>query len=142
MANPDNAGPYTIGVDGVMEPNDTVPHLFSEVEAGPENKAGFLRKVFGDRGGMDFLFVVNASSNVVQISTKSGNSFLPPATSQTLDSGIYTSATVTNLGSTNINTGDDDQVKVIVGNSDRNTDNGPSFSPVRAVEDTIPGVSL
>jgi len=142
MADPSNAGPYEIGVSGTLSAGETREYLLSEQSAGPANKFGYLRKVFGSRGGMDYIFVTNQSGEPIAVDSKGGRTPIPPATSLTLDTGPYTSLTVTNEGGSSINTSASDDVTVEVGNGPRQTDGGASFSPVQALEDSIPGLSL
>jgi len=142
MADPSNAGPFTVGVDGTLAPDTPQEIRFSEVAAGPRNRDGYLRKLFGEVGGMDYIFVVNGSGQLVQAETKGGASFVPPATSQPLTNGPFRAITVTNVGASNINTGDNDAVKVIVGNNDRSTETEQAFSARRAANEAIPGLNL
>lgn len=138
MSDPSNAGPYTVGVDGTLSPDVTEEIRFSEVQAGPQNKYGYLRKIFGDKGGTDYIFIVNASGELIEVETKSGSSFIPEATSQPLTNGPFRSVKITNVGANDINTGDTDRVKVMTGNNTRET-GAPKFSPRRALKDMVPG---
>lgn len=144
MANESNAGPYEIGIEGTLSPGDEEEIRFTEVAAGPADKKGYLKKIFGDAGGLDYIFVVNASGELISFKTKGGGGIIPSATSQTLDSGPYRSITVKNEGGTDINTGGNDQVKVEVGNGKRveNEREEAGFNIRDAAEDIVPGLNL
>lgn len=143
MADPSNAGPFTIGPSGQLPAGGSDSLRFAEVSAGPANKEGYLRKLFGARGGMDYVFIVNASAELITAETKSGSTAVPPATSQTLDAGPYRAVTVNNEGANPINTGADDRVAVEVGNGTRNPGEGSdTWSARDALDDVIPGLNL
>lgn len=142
MADQSNAGPFKVGLEGSLGPDQTKVIELSEVATGPANKEGYLRKIFGSLGGVDYLYIVNASSELISVETKSGATIVPSATSQNLDSGPYRALRVTNEGANTINTDASDQIAIEVGNGPRSGDEGKSFSVRKAVNDTVPGVNL
>lgn len=144
MADPNNAGPYEVGLNGSLAAGASTEILLSEVRAGAGDKKGFLRKVFGKRGGMDFIFIVNASGELISVEAKSGKTFIPPATSQNLTNGPYRQFTVINEGANSVNNNDDDRVAVEVGNNERRSapEDKPTFSARDALNDTVPGLNL
>lgn len=139
MANPSNAGPYDIGVDEILSPNETIEYQLAEVKAGPTNKKGYLRKLFGEKGGLDYLFVVNTSGELIKVETAGGQTIVPPATSQNLSNGPYQQLTVTNMGGVDVNTGSGDDIAIEVGNVTREE---KKFSARDALNDSIPGLQL
>lgn len=140
MANPSNAGPYEVGPNGTLSAGETRSIQLDEVNAGPGNKEAFLRKIYGERGGVDFMFIVNTSGELISVETKGGKTFIPPATSQNLNNGPYTSLRVTNEGANAVNTGSGDKVVIEVGNGDRSGQE--PWTPSRAISDAIPGLRL
>jgi len=140
MADPSNAGPYEIGVDGTLQAGETVALPFEEAQVGPRQSRGYLEKLYGQAGGLDYIFIVNQSGEPITGSAGGGDFRVPSATSQTLDSGPYTGVTVTNAGSSDVNTGASDDVSVQVGNNIRQ--DNPEFSTGQALSDLIPGVSF
>lgn len=139
MSNPSNAGPYTIGLDSPLSAGEETILRFEEVNAGPADKKGYLKKLYGKEGGIDYIYVVNASDELVNVTVKGDNSFVPPATSQNLESGPFRYVKVANEGSTTINQDSTDSIKVIVGNNVRQEE---SFSARDAVNDMVPGFNL
>lgn len=147
MADASNAGPYDIGPEEPLSPEEKRPIRFSEVSAGPSNSVGYLKKIYGDKGGLDFVFVVNTSGQPIAVYTRGGRTTVPPATSQPLSNGPYRSVSVENLGSSEINTGSGDMVSIEVGNGERPSAKNerrktPSFSARKALNDAIPGMNL
>lgn len=142
MADESNAGPFKVGLDGTLAAGETRVVEFAEVEAGPSQKFGYIRKIFGSVGGVDYVYIVNASGELITVETKSGATVVPSATSQNLDSGPYRSVKITNEGANSVNTGADDQIAIEVGNGPRSGDEGKSFSLRNAVNDAIPGANL
>lgn len=143
MANESNAGPYEVGLDGPLSPGESETIRLPEVPAGPAGKEGYLRKIFGDKGGVDYIFMVNASGELLSYTAKGGGGIIPSATSIRLDSSPYRSVTVTNDGVNDVNTGSNDQVSIEVGNGERaENEESEGFSAKKAAEDLIPGLSL
>lgn len=141
MADPDNAGPYDVSPSGAISPGERVEIRFGQVSAGPANKDHYLRKIFGAAGGTDFVFIVNNSAELIRVDSKSGSTFVPPATSQNLTNGPYRSVAVINEGGADVNTGSTNKIAVETGNGPRGQEGG-SFSVQDAVEDIVPGVTF
>lgn len=142
MADESNAGPFKVGLEGSLAAGETRVVEFAEVEAGPSQKFGYLRKIFGSLGGVDYVYIVNASGELITVETKSGATVVPSATSQNLDSGPYRSVKVTNEGANAINTGASDQIAIEVGNGPRTGSEGESFSTRDAINQIIPGANI
>jgi len=142
MAQISNAGPFDIGPQDPLDPDAQQTLRFEHVRAGPQNKRGYLQKLYGNRSGLDYVFVVNASGEPIRVKTRNGQTLVPSATSQSLDSGGYRSVTVENIGGSTINQDGSDEVAVEVGNGDRSGDQQRAgFSLTQAAEDVIPGFS-
>lgn len=140
MADQSNAGPFDISPQGSIAPGEEYRQRFEETQAGPANKEGFLTKLYGERGGLDYIFVVNSSPELIRAEATGDDTYIPSATSQNLEAGSYREITIINEGASDINTGSDDAVKILVGNTDRSGQ--PTFSGRRAISDLIPGVDL
>ena len=142
MADPNNAGPIDVSPTDPIPAGGDFTVMFNDVRAGPRDKEGYLRKLFGNKDGMDYLFVVNSSDQLLKVIASGDTTFIPPATSQNLDAGIYNKVTVENVGAQSVNNTEEDTLKILTGNGDRTTEgnDGFTFSPRNAVSDLIPGV--
>lgn len=134
--NPSEAGPYSIGPDSDLAPGGRIVLLLTEAKVA--GKKGYLKKLFGSKGGMDYAFVTNSSGYMVKVETSagSGQTPVPSATSVNFD-GTVTSVTLTNDTASTIAASDLD---VSVGNNVRKS-GGNSFSGSQLLSDVIPGVS-
>jgi len=119
MVEPSNAGPFDVSPEDPIDPGETFRVRFGEVEAGPAGKQGYLEKAYGRRGGLDYLFIVNTSPQLIKVESQAGVTFIPSATSQNLDEGPYRYLYVTNEGSGSVNNDSTDKVAVQVGNGER-----------------------
>jgi len=142
MADPNNAGPFDVSPADPIAAGDTYRVRFGDVEAGPAGKPGYLEKVYGKREGLDYLFVVNNSPNLLKIESQGGTTFVPGATSQNIDEGPYRYAYVSNEGSSDVNTDSSDKVSVLVGNGEREPEEGARFSASNLVGDLVPGFRI
>lgn len=133
--NPSQAGPYSIGVDTALPDGASKQILLTEVTI--RGKRGYLKKLFGNRGGMDYVYVTNSSQYDLLVSVSGGNGFqtVPSASSTNIDGPVST-ITVKNESGSEIPAGG---VNVSVGNGARNPNDGGGFSGSQLIADLIPG---
>lgn len=130
--NPSEAGPYEIGLKNDLASGATRNILFSEVSI--RGKRGYLKKLYGNKGGLDFVFITNSGSKDAKVSVSGGGGFtvVPSATSVNID-GPVSAVTVANESSGTIAASD---LNISVGNGVRESG---GFSPAKAVSDIVPG---
>lgn len=145
-----NAGPFRVGIDQALDPGETVRLDFRQIEAGPNNKEGWLTKWFGARAGMDFIQVTSTTDLPVRAESNGGvNRLVPGATTVTISgtgpdgeaagrkASTYSFVRVTNESSSIIDAGD---VEVSTGNLSREEEEQQGqrvFDPLTM----IPGVN-
>jgi hypothetical protein len=149
------AGPFKFRLSKVVSGDLTVDETAvvdtSELNAGPRNKEGGLKKFYGARGGFDFVQVVNSTDEILLADADgSAEQDVPPSTSVNI-SGVgpqveasgqvvsYTRVAVTNTGLENSAKINPDKVAVAFGNQPRPEEargNGLAID----VADPIPGL--
>jgi hypothetical protein len=149
------AGPFKFRlskvVSGDLAVDETAVVDTSELNAGPRNKEGGLKKFYGARGGFDFVQVVNSTDEILLADADgSAEQDVPPSTSVNI-SGVgpqveasgqvvsYTRVAVTNTGLENSAKINPDKVAVAFGNQPRPEEargNGLAID----VADPIPGL--
>lgn len=132
--NPSHAGPYQIGLDNDLG-TGTSKHL-NLTGLSIRGKRGYLKKVFGSRGGMDYVYVTNSSQYDALVSVSGGDGFqkVPSASSVNVD-GPISNVTIRNESGSTIPAGD---LTVSVGNGARNEEKA-EFSVAKLASDVIPG---
>lgn len=135
--NPSQAGPYEIGISKELPSGATRQLLLSEVSI--RGKRGYLKKLYGNRGGLDYVYVTNSSQYDARVSVSGGDGFqlVPAATSVNVD-GPVSSVTVANESGSTIPAG---KLSVSVGNGARNPSEGGGFSSGQLLSDLVPGYS-
>lgn len=130
--NPSEAGPYAIGLDKDLGIGEKRNILFSEVVI--RGKRGYLKKLYGNKGGLDYVYITNSGSNDAKVSVSGGGGFtlVPSATSVNID-GPVSAVTVSNDSGSNIPASD---LNISVGNGVRESG---GFNPEKAVSDIVPG---
>ena len=121
------------------------------LEAGPRNKRGGLTKYYGDRGGFDFVQVVNSTDEILAADTDgSAEQDVPPATSINVsgagpnadgarEAASYTRVTIENTGIATGAAVDPEKISIAFGNQPRpeeGAQGGIAFEPL----EFVPGV--
>ena len=152
--NTSAAGPFkfrlSVAVSGDLQVDQTAVIDTSELDAGPRNKTGGLKKFYGQRGGFDFVQVVNSTDEILLADADgSAEQDVPPSTSVNI-SGVgpevqasgqvvsYTRAAITNTGIANNAAVDPDKIAVAFGNQPRPEEESGGLAI--DVADPIPGV--
>lgn len=122
--NTNNAGPFGIELRSDLGAGETQQYRFSELEAGPGGKKGWLQLMYGDRPGLDWLRVSNSSQYDLMVAPSGGApARVESATSVTFD-GSFTGFTLLNKSGNPIPAS---EVTVNVGNGERSQ--GGRFDP-------------
>jgi len=149
------AGPFkfrlSVATSGQLEVDETAVIDTSELNAGPRDKKGGLKKFYGTRGGFDFVQVVNSTDEILAADADgSAAQDVPPATSVNI-SGVgpeveatgqvvsYTRVAVTNTGIANNQAIDPDEIAVAFGNQPRPEESRSNGLAID-VADPIPGL--
>jgi hypothetical protein len=149
------AGPFkfrlSAAVSGQFNVGETAVLDTSELNAGPRNKEGGLKKFYGARGGFDFVQVVNSTDEILLADADgSAEQDVPPNTSVNI-SGVgpqveasgqvvsYTRVAVTNTGIINNSQVDQEKIAVAFGNQPRPEEAGGNGLAID-VADPIPGL--
>lgn len=133
--DPSEAGPYSIGPDNQLKAGDSRALILAEQEIG--GKKGYLTKLYGRKGGMDYAYITNSSGFMVhaEVSGGDGPVPVPSATSLNLDGPVSI------VRVSNPNGGTDDiaatDLDVSVGNNVRKSQGG--FSGNQFLSDVVPG---
>jgi hypothetical protein len=134
-----------------MDVDETAVLDTSELNAGPRNKEGGLKKYYGRRGGFDFVQVVNSTDEILAADADGAAAQdVPPATSVNI-SGVgpeveasgqvvsYTRVAVTNTGIANNQAIDPAEIAVAFGNQPRPEESQGNGLAID-VADPIPGL--
>lgn len=134
--NPSHAGPYEIGLDNDLAAGSNVQYLLTEIEI--RGKRGYLKKVFGSRGGMDYVYVTNSSQYDAKVAVSGGEGYqtVPAASSVNVDGPVSS----VNIANETANTIPANKLTVSVGNGPRESGGG-GFSVGQLASDIIPGYS-
>jgi len=149
------AGPFKFRlsrfVSGDLEVGETAVVDTSEVNGGPRNKKGGLKKFYGNRGGFDFVQVVNSTDEILAADADgTAAQDVPPSTSINI-SGVgpeveaqnqvvsYTRVAVTNTGISNDEAVPPEEIAVAFGNQPRPEENQKQGIAIDVI-DPLPGV--
>jgi hypothetical protein len=149
------AGPFkfrlSVAVSGQFNVGETAVVDTSELNAGPRNKDGGLKKFYGSRGGFDFIQVVNSTDEILLADADgAAEQDVPPNTSVNI-SGVgpeveahsevvsYTRVAITNTGIINNSQVDQEKIAVAFGNQPR-PEEAKSNRLAIDVADPIPGL--
>jgi hypothetical protein len=149
------AGPFKFRlsrfVSGQLGVDETAVADTSQIDAGPRNKTGGLKKFYGRRGGFDFVQVVNSTDEILAADADgTAAQDVPPATSVNI-SGVgpeveaegqvvsYTRVAVTNTGIANGVAIDPQEIAVAFGNQPRPEESRKQGLALDVV-DPLPGV--
>lgn len=136
--NPSNAGPFSIGLEKDLPGDGSRREFnFSTIKAGPANRSGWLKKLYGEKHGLDYIYIDNGSEYRVSVEA-SGNKYseVPAATSIEI-TGTALNNCVLSQNSGNVISAQD--LTVQVGNKPRGN---AQFSGKQVAADVIPGFSL
>ena len=149
------AGPFKFRLSrftsGQLEVDETVAVNTSQIEAGPRNKEGGLTKFYGQRGGFDFVQVVNSTDEILAADADgTAAQDVPPSTSVNI-SGVgpevkvsgeevsYTRVSVTNTGIANNQAVEPNEIAVAFGNQPRPEESRQEGIAIDVI-DPLPGV--
>lgn len=142
-----SAGPFRLAPDSDLAAGESAILNTREVEAGPRNKKGGLRKFYGPRGGFDYVQVTNGSDELITVQADGGaGQDVPPATTVTISgvgpdgssveqSATYTRAIVTNTGAITNASVEKEKLSIAFGNHPRpeEREQRASFNPLTAL---------
>lgn len=149
------AGPFKFRlsrfVNGQLEVNETASVNAGQIKAGPRNKEGGLKKFYGQRGGFDFIQVVNSTDEIMAADADgTATQDVPPSTSVNI-SGVgpevkasgeevsYTRVAITNTGIANSQSVEPNEIAVAFGNQPRPEESRQEGIAIDVI-DPLPGV--
>lgn len=117
--DPNNAGPFGIGLNSDLPGDGTRREFgFDNIKTGPNNKEGWLQKVYGEKGGMDYIYIDNGTEYRIKVEASGGKyTEVPAATSIEITGEGLRHCTLSQDSGTVISASD---VTVMVGNKVRN----------------------
>jgi len=149
------AGPFRLRLNELnssdIEVGETRTVNTRSLKAGPRNKEGGLTKYYGQRGGFDFVQVINQTNEILAVETDGGaQQDVPPNTSVNVsgsgpnadgyrESASYTRVSVENTGIVNNSAANAEEISVAFGNQPRPEEaakSGLAFEPL----DFVPGL--